>query len=173
MLYFDELTDHANLLAHIDGFVQGLGLTSADIDDGKIIGVVRGMGFEFPAIGGQAAASPFKSAANFFCYFIAERPILSPFTSTALDNNILNIPNHQNVMVAYDVAVTCLHNATIHRADGDVVLKNRIMLSQHSHTDLIHACRDVSPNTHFHIMSVFFEQLAYKFNPDASYPLVI
>ena len=173
MLYIDELTDHANLLAHIDGFVQGLGLTSADIDDDKIISILRGIRFDFPAIGGQPAASPFKLAANFFCFFIAERPILSAFTSSALDKNILNIPNHQNVMVAYDVAVTCLHNATIHRGDGDVVLENRIMLSRHSHTDLIHACRDVTPNTHFHIMSVFFEQLAYKFNPSASYDLVI
>jgi len=173
LLYIDELTDYGNVLAHIDGYAKGLGLPPIDVDGDKVSTVIRGMRFDFPAQGGEVGASPFKKAANFFCYFVAERPILNPFPKDVVGVNIAAMLNHQNVMVAYDMAIECLHNATIHRADKEFVLKERILLSKHSYTDLIQACGSIMPQTHFHIMSVLFEQLAYKFNPDASYDLVV
>jgi len=174
VLYHDDETDdYLTILSIIDGYYQESGLPYAEVDSSKILAIIRMMKQDFPALGGLAAASPFKKVANFFCYFIAERPISTPFPKEVVGEKLASIPNHQNVMVAYHVAISCLNRAEIERNDKTIKLENRIKLSTHSYIDLIHACKNIMPRDHFHLVSVYFEQLAYKFNPDASYPLVV
>jgi hypothetical protein len=128
---------------------------------------------DFPAQGGSPAASPFKKAANFVCYFVTQRPVKNPFPAEIIGNDIARIPNHQNAMAALHVAVDALHNATIQRADGPITLSSRIELSKHSYVDAIQALSNIQPSSHFHLVSVFLEQMCYRFNPTASYPLEI
>ena len=171
----NEVVDYNNVIAHLDGYFLGFGNGPASIDETEILGIIRYVRAKetFPANGGLEAASPFKKVARFYCMFIAQRPILSAFGVEQVGEEIAQMENHQNVMVAYDIAVTCLHGATINRQDGDFVLEHKIQLSKHSYTDLIQASRSVTPQSHFHIMAVLFEQLAYRFNPGASYELVV
>jgi len=175
MLYCEnELDDQLNVLAAIDGFADGLDLGGAiEIDQRAITEILRGMRQDFPAVGGSGNASPFKKAANFLCYFVANSPIRNPFPAAKVGDDIVRIPNHQNAMVGLHIAIDSLHDASIHRDDGVIALDNRIELSKHSYVDIIQACRNLAPQTHFHIASVLLEQMCYRTNPNASYPTVI
>ena len=159
-------------MAAIDGFAEGFDLSNLSIDLDKIEEILRGMRESFPAQGGSDAASPFKKAANFMCYFIAERPVKNPFPDDVVGTTISCIANHQNVMIGLHIAIDALHNATIDRTDRKITLSNRIQMSRHSYIDTIQACASVTPSSHFHLVSVFLEQLCYRFNPDASYELL-
>jgi hypothetical protein len=167
----DERNDLLNVLAAIDGFADGFGLSNLSIDVGQIEGVLRGMRHDFPAQGGIKMASPFKKAANFLCFFISERPVKNPFGQDSVGADIAKISNHQNAMVGFHIAVDALHGAKIHRADGEITLEHRIRLSKHSYIDAIEALAVATPSSHFHLVSVFLEQLCYRTNPDASYKL--
>ncbi len=171
MLYSDdENDDYLNVLASIDGFTEGFQMPPLSIDEGKIGAILRGMRHDFPAQGGSTKASPFKKAANFLCYFVSEQPVKNPFARDRVGDEIPQISNHQNAMVALHIAFDALHNATIRRSDAElVVLSNRISISKHSYIDLIQACSKVAPNSHFHIVSVLLEQICYRSNPAASY----
>ena len=101
MLYErDGTNDRINVMAAIDGFAEGFDLSNLSIDLDKIEEILRGMRESFPAQGGSDAASPFKKAANFLCYFIAERPVKNPFPDDVVGTTISCIANHQNVMIA-------------------------------------------------------------------------
>lgn len=174
MLYqADEISDLTNVLAAIDGFAEGFGLSALSVDVVAIEAILRGMRQDFPAQGGSSAASPFKKAANFLCYFVTERPVKNPFPAEIIGDDIARVSNHQNAMVALHIAVDALHNATIHRADGAITLSARILMSKHSYVDAVQALSNIQPSSHFHLVSVFLEQVCYRFNPTASYPLEI
>src|SRR4029077_18492567 len=83
------------------------------------------------------------------------------------------IPNHQNVILAYHMAVDCLHGAEIYKGTHIVVLKNKIKVSQHFFHEFVEAYSSAVPASDFKSVSLLFEQLAYKVNPDAPYPEVI
>lgn len=168
----DELNDRVLLLSAIDGYAEGFGLKGIDINTGIVDGIIRGMRAEFPANGGLAQASAFKKAANFFCYFVADRPISTKFPAEAI-GELSELENHQNIMTAYHIVVSCLHKATVKKSGEVIILDEPIKLSAHSYADFIEACKAITPSSHFHLMSVFFEQLAYRFNPDASNDLII
>ena len=108
------------------------------------------------------AASPFKLAANFACYWVARKPVLmdpEPFP-------------YVNGVLALEIARDSLHGATIKWGDGTVKkLQNQIELSEHSLIDIAEALNDTSPVVGFKLVSVLFEQMAYKNNPDCQYPI--
>lgn len=173
MLYTsDEREDLANVLAAIDGLAEGMGL-ELDIDQRQIDAILRGMRHDFPAQGGENNASAFKKAANFLCYFVANKPVLNPFPVAKVGDLVSRIPNHQNAIVGWHIAIDALHNAKIHRQDCEIALENRISLSRHSYVDVIEAVSTATPSSHFHLVSVLLEQMCYRVNPDASYPSVI
>lgn len=171
MLYLEnEKDDYFNVLSAMDGFAEGFGIT-LDIDLQAVESVVRGMRHKFPARGGSEMASPFKKAANFLCYFVSEGPVKSPFAESIVGANIARIDNHQNAVLGLYIAFEALHYATIWRRDGTVVvLENKISMSGHSYCDTVQACHRLTPVSHFHLVSVFLEQLCYRTNPDAAYP---
>lgn len=161
-----------NLLIYIDGFFEDIGL-KAEIDVAACRDVVTSMENEFPHKDGLEKASPFKKIAFFTASFIAERPIKTKLSEMYIgDVDISTLSNHQNVIVAINMAIKSLHGAEIKRCTGETIhLDNEIKLSSHSYCDLIDALRSATPNEHFKILSVLFEQLVYRYNPDASYPV--
>lgn len=174
MLYqADENADLLTVLAAIDGFADGFGLSNLTVDIDKVEAILKGMRLDFPALGGSAMASPFKKAANFLCYFVAEKPVKNLFSAAVVGDEISRVTNHQNVMVGLHIAIDALHNATIQRKDGPVILSERIRMSRHSYTDTIQALAVIQPQSHFHLVSVFLEQMCYRFNPTACYELAI
>ena len=168
----DQSTDYEFILAHIDAFSDHWGLGSIMFDETKISAVVHSMWAEFPAKGGIEEASTFKKAANFFCYFIAERPIISVFPQEIV-SDLSEIENHQNAMIAFDIVAKALDGATIIKPDeDDITLESPLRLSLHSYKDLIFACRRVTPAEHQHLISLLFEQIAYRHNPKASNSII-
>ena len=112
-------------------------------------------------------------SACFYKFLARLSPIKSTFPSEVVGSTVAVIPNHQNVMVAYDMAKKMLHNSVLTTKHGDRTLGVEIKMSRHSYVDLIQATNDVTPKMHFHLMSLFFEQMSYRFNPNACYDLVV
>jgi len=83
------------------------------------------------------------------------------------------IPNHQNVIFAYHMAVDCLHGANLYKDGKAVVLKNKIKVSKHFFCDFVDAYSAATPQADFKPICLLFEQLAYKVNGDAPYAEII
>jgi len=160
-----------------DSFCSELGFETFEINEKKLVAVLQLVRQNFPHKDGIDNANPFKKVAYFVVNFMAERPMLSSFPdSFTINGTKLNtINNHQNAIIAYAIAIDSLVDAEIHSSCRDeiIVLTNKIIVSKHSYIDLIDAICDASPITHFKTISVIFEQLAYRANPDASYALEI
>lgn len=169
MLYNDPNFDVAGVLTFINEFTRELGICSVGINTQKIEGIIAGMRMDFPHCDGEDAASPFKKAANFLCYFIAERPLLQPFPADIVGDGIAKITNHQNALTGLSFVRKALHGATLYHKGSVIQIKEPIRLSKHSLEDIIDALQCVTPSDHFKLVSVLLEQLAYKANPDCQY----
>ena len=169
----DVNTNLASLAAYLDGFAEAAKWT-LEVNPQAMTAVAAALVRpDFPHVDGVAKASPFKKAANFFVWFVASRPITNPIPPGYMDDDIRRMDNHQNVVVAYEFAMECLHNATIQRGDKDLALKNRIRVSKHFFKDFVEAHLAAAPISHFKTVSLLFEQLAYKANPGVSYDEVV
>lgn len=177
ILYQEGNNVQSNLVSvavYIDSFAKNLGLEELSIDPQKLTTVAAALVRpDFPHVDGLEKASPFKKAANFFVWFVAARPILSELPEALIGKDLKSIPNHQNVIFAYHMAIDCLHGAQLHRKDKIEPLSVKIKVSQHFFIDFVEAFSAAAPVTHFQIASLLFEQLAYKYNKDASYPETI
>lgn len=174
MLYPDGGDVAANLCSiaiYVDSFAKRLGLKELDVDPQALTSVAAALVRpDFPHVEGLEKASPFKKAANFFVWFVAERPVITELPVSLIGKELSGITNHQNVIVAYHMAVDCLHGARLHLKDGDTkILENRIRVSMHFFQDFVEAFSAAVPAHHFKIVSLLFEQLAYKANPGISY----
>lgn len=161
--------DLINLYTYIDQFTFGLGISKVPIDTQKCSGLIIGINRDFPCKDGIAGASAFKKVANFAAFFSAERPIINPFPPEIIGADLAKIENHQNAMVALNLAVDALHGAQINRSDGEKILVNKIHLSRHSYVDIVDAISESTPQHSFKLLTVLFEQLAYKTNPECQY----
>lgn len=168
----DVHQNEANIAVYVDSFAEGLGLSELQVDPQSLRAVASALsGEDFPHVDGVSKASPFKKAANFFVWFVACRPIIDTLPKNIIGEDLAAISNHQNVIAGYRMAVDCLHNAEFQRQDGkNVVLSNRIRVSRHFFRDFVEAFNAAVPEHHFKVVSLLFEQLAYKANPDAPYP---
>lgn len=167
-----EQQDLNAVLASVDAFSEAWGLGSLAIDVEAVTSTLRGMRQDFPAQGGSAMASPFKKTANFLCYFVAERPIRNSFPTDVIGQELAAVRGHQNAMVGLHIVFDALHEATIIRSDGTVVaLEERVAISRHSYCDLVQACSTLTPQNHFHLVANLLEQIVYRSNPNASYPI--
>lgn len=165
--------DIATILTFITGYCAQFGVRHHQIDVPKIQAVVQGMRHDFPHDGGVAQASPFKKAANFLCYFVAERPVATPLPTEDVDPDLLKIDNYINALLALAIAVESLDGATVtwQCDDSRHVLRHRIQLSRHSLVDVVDALSTATPVSSFKLVSVLLEQMAYKTNPDCQYPV--
>lgn len=168
-LYSDHEVDVVHILQFCNDFVAGLGMERVDVDTAAITGILKGLRVDFHN-GGAEKASAFKKAANFVTFFVAQKPIKTDLQN--LCEELSKIRNYSNAVLAFEIAREALHGATIERNDGTTfTLVNRIEVSDHSYVDIIDALSDATPNVHFKMVTVLLEQLAYRANPDASYPI--
>ena len=168
----DGVLDVILILTFIDKYTINLGITDVVLDVALIERVVSTSKADFPHDGGLGKASAFKQAANFACFFVAERPILEPFPVDAIGPELAKIANHQNAMVAFALAEASLHKSKIQRKDKEVVVSNPMKYSKHSYIDIIDALASITPSSHFKLVSVLLEQLVYKTNPECQYPTI-
>lgn len=168
----------ASMVVYIDKFAKELGLTELQVDASKLNAVASALiRPDFPHEDGLDKASPFKKAANFFVWFVAEKPILDELPPDSIGEDLAGLPNHQNAILAYHLAIDCLHGAIIYRGEGgsveEITLDSRIKVSYHFFRDFIEAYAQSVPSQDFKKVSLLFEQLAYRLNDSASYELVI
>ena len=162
----DVNLDAVNICHYIEGYYASLGVSSAEIDLSKMMGVVSGMVQHFPSPLGVDKSSPFKKVASFTCFFASERPLLTPLPEAIYGK----LHTHQNAIIAFEMSIDALEGAQLHHADGTVVtLKNRIKMSKHFWSETIAAISDCMPVYHFKCLALIYESLAYQENPDASY----
>jgi hypothetical protein len=161
-------TDRNNILRHIDDFTSVIGHPEVQVDSHQILEVCLRIREKFPHVDGLEKASVFKKAANFVAHFLEVRPIKSE----------LQVPirkcssTDMNAVIAFDIAMILLEHCTIVRDDGDTITVDRpLYVSNHSYADIIEALSSehITQKTHYHMLSVFFEQLTYKTNPQCEY----
>jgi hypothetical protein len=163
-----------SIAVYVNSFAKGLGLTDLNVNPTAFHSITSALARpDFPHKDGVEKASPFKKSANFFVWFVAERPILDELPSSIISPELKSIPNHQNVIFAYHMAIDCLHGAELQKNGSVAVLKNKIKVSGHFFNDFVHAYSCATPQADFKPISLLFEQLAYKWNPGASYDEVI
>jgi len=173
---------NANLVSiavYVDSFAKKLFAEELkiklQIDAARLTSVAAALARpDFPHVDGLEKASPFKKAANFFVWFVSERPIIDSLPEQIVGKEISGIPNHQNVILAYYMSVDCLHKAKLYHKTGDQeeerILDTKIKVSYHFLCDFVEAFSSAVPAYHFKIVSLLFEQLAYKDNRNAAYP---
>ena len=161
----DTRNDALSLCHYIDSFYADQGVSSVDIDIGKLMTVVSGMVKDFPSPYPIGDSSPFKKAASFTAHFAVIRPILTPLPAAFAD-----LQTHQNSILALELSLDALHGAELVK-DGVVVkLENRIKMSDHFWKDLVASISNCIPVHHFNCLSLLYESLSYAENPSASYP---
>lgn len=167
----NTLQDIVQVLRYINDLTFELGVTNVLMDVDAVVRVVEGCKQDFPHKDGIDKASAFKLAANFVCYFIAERPIKAAFSSETVGARLSKVDNHQNAIVAFSLARTALHGSTIYRDDKICEVSNPIKVSHHSYGDIIEALAVATPSSHFKLVTVLLEQLVYKTNPECQYDI--
>jgi len=122
--------------------------------------------------------SPFKRVAAFTIAFSRQAPLAQTLRGAngGIPSQILDIPNHQNIMLAVVLSMLALHGAEIEHPDrGILTLENRIKMSRHFLTDLVHiiSCDRSASGTgeRFHWLSLTYEGLAYKCNRGVEDPV--
>jgi hypothetical protein len=161
-----------SILGYLNGFARGLGVKAIELDLDAMGSVVRSLHQEFPHKDGLEKASVFKKAAHFLTYFVALRPVQSALPPNFGPEKLRDVKNPENAVIAFEICVDALHHAVVRRSDQKVIkLDNRVTVSDHSYVDIVDALTCVTPRDHFKMVSVLLEQLAYRANPDASYPV--
>lgn len=157
--------DKQNLLEFIRGYAQKVGLESIEVDGTALDNVVSAM-HSMPWPHGADKASPFKKIASFATNFAFYSPIITTFPKA----NFGELYDHQNSITAYELAKYALHGATIKCPfRGPIKLENPIITSKHFWKEFIATLEQTNPMHHFACISLLFESLVYRANPQACY----
>lgn len=164
----DPQTDLVNVLEYIDSFSEALGVEQVAVDSKACFESIMNSRMEFPYVKGIEESSTFKKVANFVCWFIAKKPIKTKFPDSAVKKLSSYDPN---AIIAFDIAISCIESSTIYSGKKVLTVSNKISISDHSYMDIMDALTttNILPETHFKILSVFFEQLTYKCNDHCQY----
>lgn len=170
----DLVCDLNGIMKFLSEFSKGSGLPPVKYDDEKIKRIALSLAQKFPHSGGVERASIFKKVSYFVTQFISASPLTEPFPIEHIGSELHDIPNHQNAIAAFQIAVESLHKAKIVRDSGkELILENRIQVSEHSYIEIIEALSGIKVSTNdFKLVCVFFEQLTYKTNPHCQYPII-
>ncbi|MEJ1408926.1 MAG: hypothetical protein RPU60_01705 [Candidatus Sedimenticola sp. (ex Thyasira tokunagai)] len=166
MIYTEDPRDDLiAVLDFINSFAESIGHKPVRVDTNKCWSAIKGARDKFPYVNGLDEASAFKKAANFVAWFVGESPIERPFETTNLSNY------NPNAVIAFDIAIYMLEQSSIHGTDGATrTISSPITVSDHSYYDILGALsQGITPQSHFELLAVFFEQLTYKTNPDCQY----
>ena len=139
--------DNLNSMAvYVNSFAKALGIKELNVNPAAFYSVAAALARpDFPHLDGLDKASPFKKAANFFVWFVASKPILDDLPEAIITPDLKSIPNHQNVVFAYHLAIDCLCGAYLHKAGKTVVLKNKIKVSRHFFRDFVETYSCATP----------------------------
>jgi hypothetical protein len=142
------------------------------VDANKIQSIVTGLYMDFPYSSGIQDASLFKKVSSFMCYFSSGRPIQTsfPIGINQFWDKLARIPNHENAFFATMIGIHTIENSVIHGSERTCTISNPIALSEHSIVDIVEAVSEATPATHFKLLTVLLEQLAYKTNIHCQYP---
>ena len=112
----DIVANLYSIAVYVNSFAKSLGLQELNVSGAAFQQVAAALiRPEFPHRDGVEKASPFKKAANFFVWFVATKPLLDELPTTIITPELKRIPNHQNSIFAYHMAVDCLHGAELHK----------------------------------------------------------
>ena len=164
----DPKDDLVNILDYIDSFSETLGVKNVSVDSKACWEAIIKSRNQFPYVNGIDESSTFKKVSNFVCWFIAKKPIKTIFPDSAVKKLAQYDPN---AIIAFDIAIACLEASTIHGLKETLTISKKISVSDHSYYDILDALStsNILPETHFKIISVFFEQLTYKCNNHCQY----
>lgn len=170
MLFINPHYDLVNTLQFTNEFTKRLGIINPNVDIRKIAALIEWAKQDglYPA-GGASEASVFRKLASFMACFVAERPIINAFPAEKIGDSLYSISNHQNAIIALEIAIASLKDADIHRSDGTFPLTNEIKLSSHSYVDIVDALTGVTPASGMKMIAVLLEQMAYRYNPACEY----
>jgi len=139
--------------------------TKPSIRHRRILKILLDIRESFPFGCTLAESSPFKKAAAFTCDFVLKEPIITPFPATSVTDEIIEIPNHQNAIIALQLSCIMLHGANMnHTENGPCVIKNAIEMSTHFRTDLIDYIADPHSAQNPRGLSLIYESLVYQTN---------
>lgn len=170
MLFFNPQEDFVNTLQFINDFTEKLEIKNPRVDPYKISALISGAKHDgHYQAGGVENASGFRKIAFFMSYFISERPIIDAFPKDKIGETLYNTNNHQNAIIALEIAIDSLYGAKIYRDNVTFVLDNKIRLSKHSYNDIIDALSDVTPSRGVKMVAVLLEQMVYRQNPKCEY----
>ena len=170
-----DIDDVINVLQFINDFTVTLGLQNVVIDANKIQAIIKSSKIDFPHKDGLEKASTFKKIAHFVCYFVSERPIAEAFSEDTVGVKMVKIENHQNAIIALELAIAALENSTVLKRNSDTeettpfVITEPIKLSRHSYLDIVDALASSTPSTSYKLVTVLLEQIVYKSNPGCQY----
>lgn len=172
MLFNNTQSDLVHTLKFINDYTKSIGIENIDIDVnkvGSIIAIAKEDGIF--STGGAVSASVFRKLASFTSYFVAERPITNAFPLEKIGENLHRISNHQNAIIALEIAIVSLKGAKICRKNNNemLALSNAIKLSTHSYVDIVDALTGVTPSSGMKLVAVLLEQMAYRQNPACEY----
>lgn len=129
----------------------------------------------FSTAGGFASASPFKVAGHIAYHIVCTQPLRTPLPGH-FGNDILTIPNHDNAVLGFVAAMYVLSEAVVTWDDPGKTehTLEAPPVSRHSFVDIVEALAQITgqcgDDPCVKLLSLLFEQMAYKTNPDAEYP---
>lgn len=171
MLFINPAEDLFYVLKYINDYSKEIGLKAVEIEHRKLAELIAGAKEDgHYAVGGASCASVFRKLASFITYFVAVKPIVRPFPKGLIGDDLSRINNHQNAIMALQIARCSLLGAKIyHRDDQVVIVANPVKLSKHSYVDIVEALALTTPNDGMNLVAVLLEQMTYRQNPDCEY----
>lgn len=169
MLYtFSPENDYDNILHYLNEFSKKSPVKDFQIDTRALLAVCMEIRAKFPHIDGVGKASVFKKMGYFVSHFLYKKPVKSVIPCQIGELNNFDI----NAVIALEIAIYCIQNSSIEQDAGIFKISNPIYISNHSYADIIQALSqdNIEPKTHYHLLTLYFEQLTYKTNRDCEYP---
>jgi hypothetical protein len=162
---YASLDDGHFLCAYAQKYFSEIGVTASfptlpypSIRDDASRTLTRNTSFENP--------SPFKRAAAFTLSFASFAPIQQTMSGSKVSPAIVEIANHQNILIPIEFSLYALGRGTIHHETrGNLVVENPLKVSNHYMTDLVHAV-SCGSSDQFHFLSLVYEMITYKSNPE-------
>jgi hypothetical protein len=175
----ETLEDITFLKHHCENLYEDFGCGKVEVGSHRLWRVLANIQ---PILSRNAATpnpSLFKRSSAFTIAFMQYPPLDIPFMNGGLPPNIKSISNHHNAIAAFEFCRRALFGGEIYkRVKGKKELQPEklekfIKVSQHFYWDSIHAISTIDCDANFHILSLFYESLTYKDNPNASYPPIV
>jgi hypothetical protein len=158
------LHDYESILLFIEQFANSSGLKQIQVDANALRETLAVSTNHPPEL------SLFKRVATFICAFSYFRPVQTPFPENVFGKMITQIPNHQNAILAFEIAKNALWGASLRSADGrNKIINNQISMSAHMYADTITFLSNLDPSKDVFGVALLLESLCYQSNSELAY----